>query len=448
MMWGSRLHTEHGSRLETESSRARKRRGLAAGLVIASLLSSLGPAKAGYTIAAGDVIEILVARVPELQRRVTVQPDGRISFPVLGSVAVAGLSASEMESRIQAMMASKVFRQRSSDGREYVVAIEADEVTASVAQYRPVYIKGDVSKPGELPFRPQMTVRHLVAVSGGYDLLRQRTGNPALLSVELSNESQWLWLELARSEARVLRLQATLGDAAQIAVERLTPSPIPSIRIAEIEKLETDQLRAEQSDHDREKSYLNRSIKLADQQAKVLAAQEAKEEQGTQADIEELRKVEEMFGKGALPSPRVTDARRAVLLSSTRKLQTGAQLMEVKKRQDEYARQLERLDDRRRIKLLQDLHDARTALNQIRVRLQTVEEKLSSLARGHKSGVEVAIVRRGEKGLETIIANEDFELQPGDVVEVTLQPEASPGLVRPSVAGVAAGAQAAAKTNP
>ena len=51
--------------------------------------------------------------------------------------------------------------------------------------------------------------------------------------------------------------------------------------------------------------------------------------------------------QGSLISPRVTDARRAVLLSSTRKLQTSAQLMDVKKQQDEFKRKLEKLDDQR-----------------------------------------------------------------------------------------------------
>ena len=147
-MWRCRLHTEQGDRLGSERIRIRKLRDVGAGLTIACLMSSVGPATAEYRVGVGDVIEILVARVPELQRRVTVQPDGRISFPMLGSVSVAGLFPSEMESRIQAMMATKVFRQRSSDGREYAVAIEGDEVTAGVAQYRPVYVKGDVSKPG------------------------------------------------------------------------------------------------------------------------------------------------------------------------------------------------------------------------------------------------------------------------------------------------------------
>jgi polysaccharide export outer membrane protein len=400
-------------------------------LTLACTASWPGVAEADYRIGVGDVIEVLVARVPELQRRVTVQPDGRISFPTLGSLPVVGLTPAEMEARIQARMATKVFRQRSSDGREYAVSIDADEVTASVAQYRPVFVLGDVLKSGELPFRPRMTVRELVAIAGGYDVLRKRADNPMLLAAEMNSEIQGLWIDLARTEARMLRINAGLGGKEQIAAERLTPSPVPPNRLKEILELEAEQLKAERADYEREKAFLGRAIRQADEQTKLLAAQEAKEEQGTLADIEELKKVEELFGRGALPSPRVTDARRAVLLSSTRRLQTGAQLMDVKKRQEENTRQLERLDDQRRIRLLHELRETRVTLNQIQVKLQGAGEKLAHLGRERGFRPELSIVRKSESGSETLRANEDSELQPGDVVEVALRTEFSTAMEIP-----------------
>jgi polysaccharide export outer membrane protein len=186
-------------------------------------------------------------------------------------------------------------------------------------------------------------------------------------------------------------------------------------------------LKVDQVDHEREKAFLRRSVNKADEQIQVLETQEAKEEQGTQADAEELKRVLELFGKGALPSPRVTDARRAVLLSSTRKLQTAAQLMQIKKQEDEVARQLERVDDQRRIKLLQELQDARVALGQVQAKLQSTSEKLQYAAarlpvgRANELRPDIALIRKGEKGHARIAAEEDSELQPGDVVEVALR---------------------------
>jgi len=126
--------------------------------------------------------------------------------------------------------------------------------------------------------------------------------------------------------------------------------------------------------------------------------------------------------------PRITDARRALLLSSTRKLQTISQLLYTKRQRDEFSRQLERLDDQRRINLLRDLQDADVRLTQIRSKLQAVGEKLqytslmrSQLVRGTGSKPQIAIVRKEGDGRKSFPAEEDSELQPGDVVEVAVR---------------------------
>lgn len=410
-----------------DAARAGKSGLVGFGLLMASQMCWVVPAPAEYRIDIGDVIEISVARVPELQRRVPVKPDGSISFPLLGTYLVAGLVASEMEVKIQAVLATKIFMQRSSDGREFATTIDPDEVTAIVAQYRPIYVNGDVSKPGEQPFRPLMTVRQAVALSGGYDMLRLRTENPMFLLADLKGEYQSLWVAFAKEQAHISRLKAELGDKGALDQSLLADAPVPSNRIEEIIAVEAEYLKISQTDYEREKAFLRRSVKQAGEQIKVLETQEAKEDQGTQADAEELQRVLELFGKGSLPSPRVTDARRAVLLSSTRKLQTAAQLMQVKKQEDDIARQLERLDDQRRIKLLQELQDARMALSQVRAKLQSTGEKLQYAAgrlpvgRGSELKADIGLIRKGEKGRERIVADEDSELQPGDVVEVALR---------------------------
>jgi polysaccharide export outer membrane protein len=396
-------------------------------LTVGFICSIVSPATAEYRIDVGDVIEIMVARVPELQRRVPVKSNGTISFPLLGTLPVAGLLPSEVEANIQAGLATKIFRQRTPDGRENAVAIEPDEVTATVVQHRPIYVNGDVSKPGEQAFRPFMTARQAIALSGGYDILRLRMENPILLSADLRGEYESLWTDFAKERARVSRLNTELGENDTLDQKLLAEVPISPSRKAEILSVEADYLRTDQADYEREKAFLQRSIQQGNEQIKVLSEQNAKEEQGVQADVEELQRLNELFGKGAVTSPRVTDARRSLLLSSTRKLQTAAQLMQVKKQQDDIARQLERIDDQRRIKLLQELQDARMKLGQLRAKLQSVGEKLlytaarSQIIRGDELKPDLAVVRMGKSGPERLAVDQDSELQPGDVVEVTLR---------------------------
>ena len=403
------------------------------GLVAVGLTTCVTQANAEYRVSIGDVLEVAVAGVPELRHRAAVQMDGSISLPLVGMLPVAGLPLPQIRTKIGAALASKVFRQRTSDGREAVIVIDADEVTTVVAEYRPVYVNGDVSKPGEYPYRPATTARQLVAVAGGYDIMRIRMNNPYLESADLRSEYGSLWTELAKEQARMWRIKSELGEASQINPGVLGDGPTVRSAISEIVNAEMEYLKTKQNDYQKEKAFLQRGVRQGDDQVRVLSEQQKKEEEGFQADLEELQKASDLYGKGSLTSPRVTDARRAVLLSSTRRLQTSALLMQVKKEQDEVTRKLAKLDDHRRLDLLRELQDTSVKLNQIREKLQSVGEKLqytamvrSQLARGAGSKPEIAIIRNGEKGPERIVASEDTELQPGDTVDVSLRYQDSP----------------------
>lgn len=403
------------------------------GLVAVGLTMSVTQARAEYRVSVGDVLEVAVTGVPELRHRAPVQMDGNISLPLVGMLPVAGLSLPQIRTKIGAALASKTFRQRASDGREVVIVIDADEVTTTVAEYRPIYANGDVSKPGEYPYRASLTARQLVALAGGYDIMHIRMNNPYLESADLRSEYGSLWTEFAKEQARMWRIKSELGEGGQISPGALTDVPVARSAISEIVHAEAEILKTKQSDYQQEKTFLQRGIRQGDDEVRVLSEQQKKDEEGLQSDLEELQKASDLFGKGSLISPRVTDARRAVLLSSTRKLQTSAQLLQVKKQQDEFTRKLAKLDDQRRLDLLHELQDTSVKLNQIREKLQSVGEKLqytamvrSQLVRGASSKPDIAIIRRGERELERIVASEDTELQPGDAVEVTLRYQDGP----------------------
>jgi polysaccharide export outer membrane protein len=91
---------------------------------------------------------------------------------------------------------------------------------------------------------------------------------------------------------------------------------------------------------------------------------------------------------------------------------------------------LEKLDDQLRINLRLELQEAGVKLNQIKAKLQAVGEKIqytalvrSQLLRGAGSKPQVTVVRKNGAGRDRISAEEEFELQPGDVVEVAIRPE-------------------------
>jgi polysaccharide export outer membrane protein len=109
---------------------------LASRLLAACLLFGALPAFAAeYRLDVGDVIEISIARIPMLQRRVPIQLDGTVSFPLLGSVVVAGLTPRQAEAKIQSGLATKVYQATSVNGPAGDIVIQADEVM-STATYR------------------------------------------------------------------------------------------------------------------------------------------------------------------------------------------------------------------------------------------------------------------------------------------------------------------------
>jgi polysaccharide export outer membrane protein len=386
------------------------------------------PARSEYRVGAGDVLEISVAGIPELKQQVPVQADGTISFPLLGAISVGGLSPAAARAKIQVGLSAKVFRQKGADGRETAVVIEPDQVTATIAAFRSIFVDGDVSKPGEQNYRPAMTVREAVALSGGYDTMHlHMEGNPFLISADLRSEYEAQWTEFLKEQAGIWRVQNELGRQADFDKNLLANAPIGRATMAQLLGLESEQLTVHLRDYQQEKSFLHKMISQTDDHIKVVKEQLEKDAQGLAADEQDLQRISELFTKGAVPMPRVRDARRAVLLTSTRKLEAQSQLMKLQEARMDFERRSERLDTQRKGDLLRDLQDRNVRLNEIRARLQSLEDKLqytglikSQLVRGTVEKPEIVVIRKGDTGRQRINADEDFELEPGDVVEVAL----------------------------
>ena len=105
--------------------------------------------------------------MPELRERSPVQLDGRLSFPLVGEIDAADRTIAEVRERIRTAIASRLVPHYTPDGRELMRSVDRSQVSAAVAEYRPVFVAGDVLSAGELVFRPGMTARQAVAAAGG-----------------------------------------------------------------------------------------------------------------------------------------------------------------------------------------------------------------------------------------------------------------------------------------
>ena len=121
------------------------------------------------------------------------------------------------------------------------------------------------------------------------------------------------------------------------------------------------------------------------------------------------------------PTTRLSESRRAVVLSSTQLLQTVVEITNIERQRGEFARQLDRLDSQARIDSLRELQEANLRLEQISTRLQSTSEKLR--VKGGRP--EIWVYRKTDQGPQNVVATEDMELNPGDVITITLQTETS-----------------------
>jgi hypothetical protein len=177
------------------------------------------------------------------------------------------------------------------------------------------------------------------------------------------------------------------------------------------------------------------AIAQSDNNLAVLTEQQKNEKEGADLDASDYERIRELFQRGAVPITRLTDARRSMLLSSTRSLQTQNQIEQVKKDREDARRNLQRTSDKRQIELTQDLQNAVSKIAALRNKLEAVGDKLvytglvkSQLVRGKGGEPDLKISRRSATGRVRRPARDDTELLPGDVLEVTLEAELVPPL--------------------
>ena len=389
-----------------------------------------------YRLTIGDVLELSAVGVPELKQRTQIGRDGMVSLPLVGQLRVSGLTLAEVRTRLRDLLPRKEFRRRTEEGREYPVILAPGDIDVAIGEYRPVYLNGDVAKPGEQPDRPGLTVRQAIALAGGYDIMRFRMNNPFLEQSDIKSEYNSQLAEFAKVQVYIARLQAELNDKTEVDRGALQRVPLPGNLASEFERLGSEQLIVRISDYAKDKAYLADAVGKEDGRINILTEQYQKERAGVEADAEELASLQDLLRKGSVIATRVTEARRALLLSTTRQLATQAQLAQVERERQEFSRRSEKLDDQRRVELLAELQDANVKLATLRAKLEAAGEKLvyvgmvrSQLVRGPGSKPELVLYRMKEQGgTERVTADADTELSPGDVVEVALQADLIAGL--------------------
>jgi polysaccharide biosynthesis/export protein len=110
-----------------------------------------------YVIGAGDSLNIIIWRNPELSMSVPVRPDGKVSAPLVEELAVQGKTPVEVAREVEKRLAVYV--------RDPVVTVL---VTGFVGPYsEQIRVVGEAARPQFLPYRVKMSILDVMIAVGG-----------------------------------------------------------------------------------------------------------------------------------------------------------------------------------------------------------------------------------------------------------------------------------------
>jgi len=132
-----------------------------------------------YVIGAGDSLNIIVWRNPELSMSVPVRPDGKMSAPLVEELQAQGKTPVELARDVEKRLATYV--------RDPVVTVL---VSGFVGPYsEQIRVVGEAARPQFLPYKQKMTLLDLMIAVGG--LTDFADGNGAIIQRTSDGNKQY-----------------------------------------------------------------------------------------------------------------------------------------------------------------------------------------------------------------------------------------------------------------
>lgn len=159
---------------------------LTLGALAACSTTNLPPAPAAaqtadysYVIGAGDNLNIIVWRNPELSLSVPVRPDGKVSAPLVDELVAQGKTSTELARDIEKKLGTYV--------RDPIVTVI---VTGFVGPFsEQIRVVGEAARPLFLPYKQKMTLLDVMIAVGG--LTDFADGNRAIIQRTSDGNKQY-----------------------------------------------------------------------------------------------------------------------------------------------------------------------------------------------------------------------------------------------------------------
>lgn len=350
-----------------------------------------------------------------------VNDEGLLSLPLLGQMDVSGKTTKDVAS----LLADELQKKTGSGSRPYA--------SVEVVQYRPFYILGDVAKPGEYAFRPDLTVDKAVSLASGL----YRPGDLTMViglrrdEINANGTIESAQTDLKRSLIRRARLQAELNGLEAFDILSETGA---NPEYLEMVKDEDSILQARNNALKSQRTSLEESRQLYLNQVDALEKKKASQADQIALARKERDAIVKLQKKGLTVNTRVTQTERNVSELEGRLLDFETAAIEARQNVNKTVRDELNMDADRQARIISELQDTNSHIDEVSSKLKTAQNLIQmtslvdtataasmNVSNGDRDvkRITYTITRRGRDNIPYEIgADENTDLKPGDVVHV------------------------------
>ncbi|WP_159588137.1 polysaccharide biosynthesis/export family protein [Chelativorans xinjiangense] len=347
----------------------------------------------------------------------TVGPSGSISIPFIGELPAAGKTTADLAATI------------GDELQQTLGLLSRPDASIEVAEFRPVFISGDVQAPGKYAYDPGLTVLKAVSLAGG---LRRAPNEGMRVERDYINahgNHEVLAAERNRLIARRARLMAEAEDKAAI------DTPEEFAGSAEGKRLideETAFMKAREEQMERSLSALDDLKNLLTGEIVSLEKKIATQNRQIQLSREELEGIGGLAERGLVVNQRLLSVERSIADLEGKVLDMETAKLRARQDINRAERDAATLRNDRETEIAQQLQETEAAIEALDLKIamyRGLMVEAASLAPEvalsmDKAAAEVSyrIVRTVDEETQEVAADENTAIRPGDVIKVDVVP--------------------------
>ncbi len=343
-----------------------------------------------------------------------VGPSGALSLPFIGDLDAAGKTTAEVGKAIGERLQSE-FALRN-----------LPSASVEIAEFRPLFLAGDVDKPGEYPYSPNLTVLKAVSLAGG--LKRSDAGQRfARDFIRARGDAQVSDSERGRLIARKARLLAEIDNAKELVM----PAELKDVPNAkELMASEASLMKSRRERYELQLKALADLKTLLDTEVQSLGQKSVTQQRQLALYNDDRDRMAKLSEQGlATSSRRLSAEERAADLESNM-LDTDTAALRAKQDINKANQDEINLRNDWDAQRAQELQDTEAQLEKLGLELSTsrelMQEALAQSAEALKfdpsnkdATIKYVIVRDSGDGPKQITVDENAMLRPGDVIKVS-----------------------------